>query len=126
MKAGVVFIVWHSEQAVLSIDSHFHPQSSTTRLVTGGGDNVVRIWKVNEKGEQNKGNSSGSNENKQKSSSNVILCASLNRHTNPVNVVRFSPRQVETSNNQIPAITLASGADGYFTLTITRLFFLKK
>lgn len=50
MKASPIQIAWHDEgKPIFSV--HFEPHGKG-RLATGGGDNHVRLWKVNKDGEE--------------------------------------------------------------------------
>jgi len=70
MKVKTLLIAWHNREPVYSVD--FHPSG---RLATGGADKCVNIWKVREvNGEPH-----------------VDFLASLTRHQQSVNAVRFSP-----------------------------------
>lgn len=78
MKAQKLMIHWHVDEtdigkggisAIFSAD--FHPNGS--RLTTGGQDCNVRIWRLSNNGSQ------------------VQYLATLKKHTQTVNVVRFSP-----------------------------------
>lgn len=81
MKSSAITVHWHDEnQPVYSVD--FQPNHEgirrSPRLVTGGGDNNVRIWKLiyNEKIGDN----------------TVEYLTTLRKHTQAVNVVRFNPK----------------------------------
>ncbi|KAJ1843663.1 Chromatin assembly factor 1 subunit, partial [Coemansia sp. RSA 2708] len=68
-----VQINWHDKQPIFSVDfDHSDASAHGYRFATGGGDNNVRIWRL-------------------RADAQVEFLASLNRHTAPVNVVRFSP-----------------------------------
>ncbi|EPS42053.1 hypothetical protein H072_3899 [Dactylellina haptotyla CBS 200.50] len=72
MKAVPLSIHWHEEnQPVYS--AHFEPQGK--RLATAGGDNNVRLWSI-----------TGGEDKK------VTYLATLAKHTQAVNVVRWCPR----------------------------------
>ncbi|KAK3393603.1 WD40-repeat-containing domain protein [Podospora didyma] len=76
MKATPLIINWHHENNPHPIYSaHFEPHGKG-RLATGAGDNNVRIWKVEEDGEDRK----------------VEYLATLQKHTQAVNVVRWAPK----------------------------------
>ncbi|CAG8435031.1 7267_t:CDS:2 [Diversispora eburnea] len=75
MKAKTLQIRWHKDSvAIYSV--HFQP-GRTGRFATGGMDNNVMIWKL----VKNK-----------KSLPYAAYLSTLNRHSAPVNVVRFSPK----------------------------------
>lgn len=74
MKAAPLLISWHNEsQPIYSV--HFDPHGKG-RLATAGGDNHVRIWHLEREGEEVR----------------VEYRATLLRHTQTVNVVRFCPK----------------------------------
>ncbi|OKL56595.1 hypothetical protein UA08_08170 [Talaromyces atroroseus] len=74
MKATPLLIAWHNDNApVYSV--HFDPHGKG-RFATAGNDNNVRIWKVESMGEERK----------------VSYLSTLIKHTQAVNVVRFSPK----------------------------------
>ncbi|KAK3328917.1 WD40-repeat-containing domain protein [Apodospora peruviana] len=76
MKATPLIINWHHENNPYPIYSaHFEPNGKG-RLATGAGDNNVRLWKIEEDGEERK----------------VEYLATLAKHTQAVNVVRWAPR----------------------------------
>ncbi|KAK0657255.1 WD40-repeat-containing domain protein [Cercophora newfieldiana] len=76
MKATPLIINWHTENNPYPIYSaHFEPHGKG-RLATGAGDNNVRLWKVEEDGEDRK----------------VEYLATLAKHTQAVNVVRWAPK----------------------------------
>ncbi|KAJ2656839.1 Chromatin assembly factor 1 subunit [Coemansia sp. RSA 1200] len=83
MKVKTVLINWHDKLPIFSVDfDHNHSESrGGWRFATGGGDNNVRVWKLR----------SGSEREADPQQPMVEFLASLNRHTAPVNVVRFSP-----------------------------------
>lgn len=74
MKAAPLLISWHNEsQPIYSV--HFDPHGQG-RLATAGGDNNVRIWQLEKEGDEVR----------------VEYRATLLRHTQTVNVVRFCPK----------------------------------
>ncbi|KAK3336000.1 WD40-repeat-containing domain protein [Cercophora scortea] len=76
MKATPLIINWHHENNPYPIYSaHFEPNGKG-RLATGAGDNNVRLWKIEEDGEDRK----------------VEYLATLSKHSQAVNVVRWAPK----------------------------------
>lgn len=74
MKATPLLISWHNDNAPI-YSVHFDPNGKG-RLATAGNDNNVRLWKVESTGEERK----------------VSYLSTLIKHTQAVNVVRFSPK----------------------------------
>ncbi|PWY91201.1 WD40 repeat-like protein [Aspergillus heteromorphus CBS 117.55] len=74
MKASPLLISWHNDNAPI-YSVHFDPNGKG-RLATAGNDNNVRLWKVESTGEERK----------------VSYLSTLVKHTQAVNVVRFSPK----------------------------------
>ena len=52
MKASPLLISWHNDNAPI-YSTHFEPNGKG-RLATSGGDNNVRLWKVEMEGEDRK------------------------------------------------------------------------
>lgn len=50
MKASPLLISWHNDNTPI-YSAHFEPHGKG-RLATGGGDNNVRLWKVERDGEE--------------------------------------------------------------------------
>ncbi|KAF4818824.1 putative WD repeat-containing protein [Colletotrichum siamense] len=74
MKSTPLIINWHDQNAPV-YSAHFEPQGKG-RLATAGGDNNVRLWKVESDGEDRK----------------VDYLSTLSKHTQAVNVVRWAPK----------------------------------
>ncbi|OCL09232.1 WD40 repeat-like protein [Glonium stellatum] len=74
MKATPLLVSWHNDNAPI-YSAHFEPHGKG-RLATAGGDNNVRLWKVEANGEERK----------------VTYLSTLVKHTQAVNVVRWCPR----------------------------------
>lgn len=74
MKATPLIINWHDQNAPI-YSAHFEP-GGKGRLATAGGDNNVRLWRVDADGLQR----------------NVDYLATLAKHNQAVNVVRWAPR----------------------------------
>ncbi|KAJ9222367.1 hypothetical protein DTO271D3_2136 [Paecilomyces variotii] len=74
MKATPLLIAWHNDNAPI-YSVHFDPHGKG-RLATAGNDNNVRLWKVESTGEERK----------------ITYLSTLIKHTQAVNVVRFSPK----------------------------------
>lgn len=89
MKAEVLQLQWHRQQTVTGVDFG----SKSSRLVTCGGDNYVRIWSVNE---------------------DVCFVSTLEGHQKAVNTVRFSPNeQVIASGDSVGSIILWHQVDKF-------------
>ncbi|KAF2454361.1 WD40-repeat-containing domain protein [Lineolata rhizophorae] len=74
MRAAPLLVSWHNDNAPI-YSAHFDPRGRG-RLATAGGDNNVRLWKVEASGEERK----------------VTYLSTLVKHTQAVNVVRWCPR----------------------------------
>ncbi|GJD02721.1 WD repeat domain-containing protein [Colletotrichum higginsianum] len=74
MKSTPLIINWHDQNAPV-YSAHFEPHGKG-RLATAGGDNNVRLWKVETDGEDRK----------------VDYLSTLTKHTQAVNVVRWAPK----------------------------------
>ncbi|TDZ20527.1 putative WD repeat-containing protein [Colletotrichum orbiculare MAFF 240422] len=74
MKSTPLIINWHDQNAPV-YSAHFEPQGKG-RLATAGGDNNVRLWKLDSDGEDRK----------------VEYLSTLSKHTQAVNVVRWAPK----------------------------------
>ncbi|KAI2626418.1 WD40 repeat-like protein [Xylaria nigripes] len=74
MKSTPLIINWHDKNAPI-YSAHFEPHGKG-RLATGGGDNNVRIWKVE-----------GDEEDRR-----VEYLSTLIKHSQAVNVVRWAPK----------------------------------
>ncbi|OJJ46940.1 hypothetical protein ASPZODRAFT_131857 [Penicilliopsis zonata CBS 506.65] len=74
MKATPLLISWHNDNAPI-YSVHFDPNGKG-RLATAGNDNNVRLWRVESSGDERK----------------VTYLSTLVKHTQAVNVVRFSPK----------------------------------
>jgi len=74
MKAAPLIINWHDQNAPV-YSAHFEP-SGKGRLATAGGDNHIRIWRVQVDGEDRK----------------VEYLSTLSKHNQAVNVVRWAPK----------------------------------
>ncbi|KAI0383462.1 WD40 repeat-like protein [Hypomontagnella monticulosa] len=75
MRSTPLIINWHDNHAPI-YSAHFESHHGKKRLATGGGDNNVRIWKVEAEGETRK----------------VEYLSTLTKHTQAVNVVRWAPK----------------------------------
>ncbi|KAL2180179.1 WD40-repeat-containing domain protein [Thermothelomyces heterothallicus CBS 202.75] len=77
MKATPLIINWHHDNnnPYPIYSAHFEPNGKG-RLATGAGDNNVRLWKIEEDGDGPK----------------VDYLATLAKHTQAVNVVRWAPK----------------------------------
>ncbi|KAJ5748595.1 uncharacterized protein N7511_010291 [Penicillium nucicola] len=74
MKATPLLVSWHNDNAPI-YSVHYDPNGKG-RLATAGNDNNVRLWKVESIGDDRK----------------VTYLSTLLKHTQAVNVVRFSPK----------------------------------
>ncbi|KAM0262905.1 hypothetical protein ACHAQJ_001498 [Trichoderma viride] len=74
MKASPLIINWHDQNAPI-YSAHFEPNGKG-RLATAGGDNHVRVWKVQVDGPERK----------------VEYLSTLSKHNQAVNVVRWAPK----------------------------------
>ncbi|KAJ1932973.1 Chromatin assembly factor 1 subunit, partial [Kickxella alabastrina] len=81
MRVKTVQINWHDKLPIFSVDFDHSYSGTGWRFATGGGDNNVRIWRLRTPQERETDAQSPA----------VEFLASLNRHTAPVNVVRFAP-----------------------------------
>ncbi|KAJ2724308.1 Chromatin assembly factor 1 subunit [Coemansia sp. Benny D115] len=81
LRVKTVQINWHEGLPIFSVDFDHSFGGCGWRFATGGGDNNVRIWRLCTAAEQ----AAAPHEPA------VEFLASLNRHTAPVNVVRFAP-----------------------------------
>eukprot|EP01112_Ceratiomyxa_fruticulosa_P019530 TRINITY_DN6412_c0_g2_i1.p1 TRINITY_DN6412_c0_g2~~TRINITY_DN6412_c0_g2_i1.p1 ORF type:complete len:577 (-),score=131.74 TRINITY_DN6412_c0_g2_i1:88-1818(-) len=96
MKSETIMILWHSKDPVFSVDFH-----SSGRLVTGGADNDVKIWRIIRNNTNNNvtnnehtteaTSSTSVTKNKHKEYHSIEFLANLSRHSKAVNSVRFSP-----------------------------------
>lgn len=93
MEASTLQIYWHELRPIYSLC--FQPSANSIRLVTGGGDNKIRIWGIN-----------FNNELKYKIETPEFI-SSLSMHELSVNVVRFN-----TSGD----ILASAGDDGLLLL----------
>ncbi|KAI1209694.1 WD40 repeat-like protein [Annulohypoxylon truncatum] len=75
MRSTPLIINWHDKNTPI-YSAHFEPQHGKGRLATGGGDNNVRIWKVEADGDTRR----------------VDYLSTLAKHTQAVNVVRWAPK----------------------------------
>lgn len=75
MKSQALQIHWHENSPIYS--AHFEPHGKG-RLATAGGDNMVRIWQLETRSDSQL--------------PSVTYLSTLARHSNAVNVVRFSPK----------------------------------
>ncbi|KAF2751787.1 WD40 repeat-like protein [Sporormia fimetaria CBS 119925] len=75
MKASPLLVAWHDENTPI-YSAHFQRQSKGGRLATAGGDNHVRLWKIESSNEDRK----------------VTYLSTLKKHTGAVNVVRWCPK----------------------------------
>ncbi|KAL1304086.1 hypothetical protein AAFC00_000521 [Neodothiora populina] len=74
MKAAPLLVAWHNDNTpIYSADFENHGKG---RLATAGGDNNVRLWKIEGTGEDR----------------SVSYLSTLVKHTQAVNVVRWCPR----------------------------------
>lgn len=91
MKAKALTVHWHLENQPI-YSAHFQPSSTGTnrRLATAGGDNNVRIWRLEYQDQANP-----------TTVTSLTYLATLAKHTQAVNVVRFDPK----------GVTLASAGD---------------
>lgn len=104
LKAEALLISWHAKQPVFTVDV----SADGNRVATGGGDNVVRIWRVTEKkakeGQQENEtpkndinarplppHPKGSKKRSEPSLVDIEFLTTLSQHLQPVNCVRFSP-----------------------------------
>ncbi|KIW07052.1 uncharacterized protein PV09_01943 [Verruconis gallopava] len=74
MKATPLLVQWHNDGTPI-FSAHFEPHGKG-RLATAGGDNNVRLWKIESKGEER----------------SVTYLSTLSRHSATVNVVRWAPK----------------------------------
>ncbi|KAI9807859.1 MAG: hypothetical protein M1825_005165 [Sarcosagium campestre] len=74
MRAAPQVINWHNDNSPI-YSAHFEPHGKG-RLATGGGDNNVRLWRLEPSGEDRR----------------IVYLTTLIKHTQAVNVVRFCPR----------------------------------
>ncbi|THY16602.1 WD40 repeat-like protein [Aureobasidium pullulans] len=74
MKAAPLLVSWHNDNNPI-YSAHFEPHGKG-RLATAGGDNNVRLWKIDGSGEDR----------------SVTYLSTLAKHTQAVNVVRWCPR----------------------------------
>lgn len=51
MKASPLLISWHNDNLPV-YSTHFDPNNSKGRFATAGGDNNVRLWRLERDGEQ--------------------------------------------------------------------------
>ncbi|CCX30041.1 chromatin assembly factor 1 subunit B [Pyronema domesticum] len=75
MPSALALTVHWSERDEPIYSAHFEPHGKG-RLATAGGDNNVRIWKIEGEGEERK----------------PVYLSTLSKHNQAVNVVRFCPR----------------------------------
>ncbi|KAI0008147.1 WD40 repeat-like protein [Xylariaceae sp. FL0662B] len=75
MKPTPHIVNFHDKNAPI-YSVHFEPPHGKGRLATGGGDNNVRVWKVESEGEDRK----------------IDYLATLAKHSQAVNVVRWAPK----------------------------------
>ncbi|KTW27421.1 hypothetical protein T552_02399 [Pneumocystis carinii B80] len=90
MKASVIQIHWHIEAASI-YSAHFEP-CKKGRLATAGGDGNVRIWRVERSQVVSQLSNESGNMTHTSYSPRLIYLSTLSKHTQAVNVVRFSPR----------------------------------
>ncbi|KAG9912878.1 hypothetical protein KCU98_g23456, partial [Aureobasidium melanogenum] len=74
MKAAPLLVSWHNDNTPI-YSAHFEPHGKG-RLATAGGDNNVRLWKIEGSGEDR----------------SVTYLSTLAKHTQAVNVVRWCPK----------------------------------
>ncbi|KAJ2750260.1 Chromatin assembly factor 1 subunit, partial [Coemansia nantahalensis] len=109
MRVKTVQINWHDKLPIFSVDfDHGYRGGSEGgwRFATGGGDNNVRVWRLRSaQGPGGDGAVPG-----------IEFLASLNRHTAPVNVVRFSPHGSRLASAGDDGVVIVwrqtDGADG--------------
>lgn len=91
MKAKALTVHWHLENQPI-YSAHFQPSTNgaNRRLATAGGDNNVRIWRLEYQDQANP-----------TAVTSLTYLATLAKHTQAVNVVRFDPK----------GVTLASAGD---------------
>ena len=79
MNSTTLTVHWHDEnQPIYSVD--FQKNEANGRLVTAGGDNNVRIWRLHTEGNQDP------------VAPTVEYLSTLSKHTQAVNVARFDPQ----------------------------------
>lgn len=83
MKASPIIVNWHAENAPI-YSADFQPHGKG-RLATAGGDNNVRLWKIEAEGEDRK----------------VEYICTLKKHTQAVNGMSAGPGFCGTSNHLI-------------------------
>ncbi|KAF7537701.1 hypothetical protein G7054_g3520 [Neopestalotiopsis clavispora] len=98
MKSTPLIINWHDSTSPV-YSAHFEPNGKG-RLATGGGDNNVRIWRIEGEGEDRK----------------VEYLSTLTKHSQAVNVVRWAPK----ANQSQPAgeLLASAGDDGNVILWV--------
>lgn len=90
MKAKPLTVHWHQDdQPIYSAD--FQPNTKNAkglspRLATAGGDNNVRLWQLNMAALQDSASDSST-----VGAASVVYIATLEKHTQAVNVVKFDP-----------------------------------
>lgn len=99
MKAKALTVHWHLENQPI-YSAHFQPSSSgiNNRLATAGGDNNVRIWRLEYQDAANP-----------TTVTSLTYLATLAKHTQAVNVVRFDPKG---------AVLASAGDDGTIFLWV--------
>ncbi|KAK6197393.1 WD40-repeat-containing domain protein [Scheffersomyces amazonensis] len=97
MNASTITVHWHDDNQPI-YSATFQPGVEGSRLVTGGGDNNIRIWSINHKHIE----TSQSNGQVQPNT-NVEYLSTLRKHTQAVNIVRF---------NKAGTLLASAGDDG--------------